>query len=217
MPQKRAREDADDVDVTELKDYLKGEEAKLRDGSKEVLNQELIRRIKAVKALDARVRHTRLEPQTSRPQAGRSLTRAASPWTGHRADLVRRGNGVWRRTGVPCGAHRVLPRGRAAGVVAEYVHSAARLGRERRRLRGGCARLSNVAQAAPCGPIPPAARLRPPSARRAAGAVGTARHAPYPRPKRSPGAGGAVRQRALRHPRLRRSVASRARLLTPEG
>ena len=55
MPQKRAREDADDVDVTELKDYLKGEEAKLRDGSKEVLNQELIRRIKAVKALDARV------------------------------------------------------------------------------------------------------------------------------------------------------------------
>ena len=67
MPQKRAREDADDVDVTELKDYLKGEEAKLRDGSKEVLNQELIRRIKAVKALDARVRHTRLKPQTSRP------------------------------------------------------------------------------------------------------------------------------------------------------
>ena len=222
MPQKRAREDADDVDVTELKDYLKGEEAKLRDGSKEVLNQELIRRIKAVKALDARVRHTRLEPQTSRPQAGRSLTRAASPWTGHRADLVRRGTGVWRRTGVPRRAHRVLPRGRAAGVVAEYVHSAARLGRERRRLRGGCARLSNAAPAAPCGPIypspiPPAARLRPPSARRAAGAVGTARHAPYPRPQRSPGAGGAVRQRALRHPRLRRSVASRARLLTPEG
>jgi hypothetical protein len=36
MPQKRAREDAEDVDVTELKDYLKGEEAKLRDGSKEV-------------------------------------------------------------------------------------------------------------------------------------------------------------------------------------
>ena len=52
MPQKRARED-EDVDVTELKDYLKGEETKLRDGSKEVLNQELIKRIVAVKALDA--------------------------------------------------------------------------------------------------------------------------------------------------------------------
>ena len=38
---------------------------------KQVLNQELIRRIKAVKALDARVRHTRLKPQTIRPQAGR--------------------------------------------------------------------------------------------------------------------------------------------------
>ena len=52
MPQKRARED-EDVDVTKLKDYLKGEETKLRDGSKEVLNQELIKRIVAVKALDA--------------------------------------------------------------------------------------------------------------------------------------------------------------------
>lgn len=205
MPQKRAREDADDVDVTELKDYLKGEEAKLREGSKEVLNQELIRRIKAVKALDARVSHTRLKPQTSRLRAGRSLTCTASPWTGHRADLVRRGTGVWRRTGVPCGAHRVLPRGRAAGVVAEYVHSAARLGRERRRLRGGCARLSNRV-------VPyhrPGGVLRPPSA----GVL----QVPYPRPQRSPGAGGAVRQRALSHPRLRRSVASRARLLTPEG
>ena len=37
----------------------------------DVLNQELIRRIKAVKALDARVRHTRLKPQTIRPQADR--------------------------------------------------------------------------------------------------------------------------------------------------
>ena len=82
MPQKRAREDADDVDVTELKDYLKGEEAKLRDGSKEVLNQELIRRIKAVKALDARVRHTRLEPQTSRPSQACSKDVGALPWTG---------------------------------------------------------------------------------------------------------------------------------------
>ena len=53
MP-KRASED-EAVDVTELKDYLKGEETKLRDGSKEVLNQELIKRIVAVKALDARV------------------------------------------------------------------------------------------------------------------------------------------------------------------
>jgi hypothetical protein len=77
MPQKRAREDGDEVDVTELKDYLKAEEAKLREGSKEVLNEELIKRIKAVKALDARVRHTRLTPFTSRPQTGPLLTSAS--------------------------------------------------------------------------------------------------------------------------------------------
>ena len=55
MPLKRGRDGDDAVDITELKDYLKCEETKLRDGSKELLNQELIKRIEAVKALEAQV------------------------------------------------------------------------------------------------------------------------------------------------------------------
>ena len=54
---KRGRDDKEEVvEVGELKDFLKDEEKKLRDSSKEVLNKELIERIEAAKALEARVR-----------------------------------------------------------------------------------------------------------------------------------------------------------------
>lgn len=58
MPQgtKRGRADGEqEVDVTELQNYLKSEESSLRASTKAVLNKELIARIEASKALEQRI------------------------------------------------------------------------------------------------------------------------------------------------------------------